>query len=133
MLLKKCAVIFNLILWMLAACTPANAAIEPTAALISTQVPVTRPAETAVPAGTTTSGEQISITGWFTTVWNGKPHYFITDELGQVTELLLDPEVAKPLGGPLELDRKRVTIMGEITSLSPKTVRVLSVQFAGEE
>jgi len=71
----------------------------------------------------------VTITGWFTTVWNGGPHYSITDDQGQTTRLLLDDETAKPLGGPLELDRKRVTIVGEIISDSPRTVRVLSVQF----
>ena len=71
----------------------------------------------------------VIITGWFTTVWNGGPHYSITDDQGQTTLLLLDDEIAKPLGGPLELDRKRVTIVGEITRDSPRTIRVLSVKF----
>jgi hypothetical protein len=72
----------------------------------------------------------VTITGWFTTVWNGEAHYSITDDQGQTTELLMEDETAKPLGGPLQLDRKRVTITGEIVSDSPRTVRVLSVQFA---
>jgi hypothetical protein len=80
-----------------------------------------------------TSLKQVTITGWFTTIWNGKPHYSITDDQGQVTQLLLDDETAKPLGGPLELDRKRITIVGEIISDSPRIVRVLSVQFAGAD
>ena len=76
---------------------------------------------------------QITITGWFTTIWDGEPLYSITDDQGQTTQLLLDDETAKPLGGPLELDRKRVTIVGEIISDSPRTVRVLSVQFANTD
>jgi hypothetical protein len=80
-----------------------------------------------------TSLKQVTITGWFTTIWNGKPHYSITDDQGQVTQLLLDDETAKPLGGPLELDRKRITMVGEIISDSPRIVRVLSVQFAGAD
>jgi hypothetical protein len=74
--------------------------------------------------------KQVTITGWFTTIWNEEPHYSISDEQGQTTQLLLDDEAAKPLGGPLELDRKRVTIVGEIKSISPKIVRVLSIKFA---
>ena len=134
MFVMKCTVLFNLSLLMLTACAPAGTGIEPTAAINTVLAPVTQPAETApVPAATPTSVEQVSITGWFTTVWNGEPHYSITDGQGVITELLLDPEVAKPLGGPLELDRKRVTIVGEVTSHAPKTVRVVSVQFAGDE
>jgi hypothetical protein len=96
---------------VLTACTAANAPLE----------------MTPTPSG------QVVITGWFTTVWNGEAHYSITDAQGQTTSLLLEDEVAKPLGGPLELDRKRVTIMGEVVSGSPRIVRVLSVQFAEPE
>jgi hypothetical protein len=91
-------------------------------------LPKTSPAipskATSQPAGT-----QVTITGWFATIWNDEPHYSITDDKGQTTQLLLEDEIAKPLGGPLELDRKRVTIIGEITSEFPETIRVLSVQF----
>jgi hypothetical protein len=86
-----------------------------------TQVPNIPPTQLSI---------MVTITGWFTTVWNGETHYSITDDQGQTTELLMEDEIAKPLGGPLELDRKRVTITGEIVSDSPRTVRVLSVQFA---
>lgn len=75
----------------------------------------------------------VTITGWFTTVWNDEPHYSITDDQGQTTRLLLNEELTKPFGGPLELDRKRVTIVGEMTSDSPRTVRVLSIQFANTD
>jgi len=73
--------------------------------------------------------KKVTITGWFTTIWNSEPHYSITDDQGQTTKLLLDDETAKPLGGPLELDRKQVTIVGELISDSPMIVKVLSVQF----
>jgi hypothetical protein len=78
----------------------------------------------------TPTPKQVIITGWFTTIWNEEPHYSITDDQGQNTELLLDAKTAKPLGGPLQLDRKRVTIVGEIISDSPRIVRVQSVRFA---
>jgi hypothetical protein len=85
---------------------------------------------TATVVSPTQRSNTVTITGWFTTVWNGEAHYSITDDQGQTTELLMEDEIAKPLGGPLQLDRKRVTITGEIVSDSPRTVRVLSVQFS---
>ena len=100
---------------MVTACSPANAPVE------NTPAPTLEPA--AAPGG------QVEITGIFTTVWNGEAHYFITDEQGQTTQLLLEEAVARPLGGPLALDRKRVTILGEVVSESPRIVRVTSVQF----
>jgi hypothetical protein len=102
---------------MVTACTPTNVPMENT--------PV--PTPTLEPAAT--PGGQVEITGWFTTVWNGEAYYSITDEQGQTTQLLLEEAVAKPLGGPLALDRKRVTILGEVVNGSPRIVRVISVQF----
>jgi len=94
--------------------------------------PTPTPTTTTTPPmiSETPTSKQVTITGVFTTIWNGETSYTITDDQGQTTQLLLDNETAKPLGGPLELDRKRVTIVGEITSDSPRIVRVLSVQFA---
>lgn len=100
-----------------------------------------QPAAKMTPAGQVTApapvstlpAARVTITGWFETVWNGEPHYSITDQNNQTTDLLLDDAVARPLGGPLELDRKRVTLVGVVTLASPRTVRVLSIQFAGNE
>ena len=71
----------------------------------------------------------VNISGWFTTIWNGGPHYSITDDQGQTTRLLLDEELTKPLGGPLALDRKRVTVSGEIVNDPQGALRVLSIRF----
>ncbi len=111
---------------MLAACSPANYSLG------QAETPLPETAPTAV----TTAGDSarlVTITGWFVTVWNDEPHYALTDEQGQKVKLLLDDTVAKPLGGPLELDRKRVTIVGEVVSESPLVVRVLDVQFVNGE
>ncbi len=88
---------------------------------------------TAPAAGPTLPASPVTITGWFVTVWNGAPHYSITDAQNQTTELLVEDAVEKPLGGLLELDRKRVTVMGEVVSNSPRTIRVISIQAAGPE
>ena len=73
----------------------------------------------------------VTISGWFATVWNGEPHYSITNDQGQTTQLLLDEELAKPLGGPLALDRKRVIVSGEIVNDPQGALRVLSIRFEG--
>ena len=100
----------------------------------ATSIPALSPeVQPTVASFETQPSKQVTITGWFTTIWNDEPLYSITDDQGQTTQLLLDDETAKPLGGPLELDRKRVTIVGEIISDSPRTVRVLSVQFANTD
>ena len=102
---------------LVTACSPANSPMANTPAPTPTLEPAAAP------------GGQVEITGWFTTVWNGEAQYFITDEQGQTTQLLLEEAVARPLGGPLALDRKRVTILGEVVNGSPRIVRVTSVQF----
>lgn len=76
-------------------------------------------------AGPTTTGT-VRISGWFTTIFGPQTIYSITDDQGRRTNLLLDVEVARPGGGLLAFDRKRVTIMGE--PAGPDTVRALSTQ-----
>lgn len=73
----------------------------------------------------------VTITGWLTTVWNGEPRYSITDDQGKTTTLLLDEELAKPLGGPLALDRKRVILSGKMVNEAQGVVRVLTIRFDG--
>ena len=72
----------------------------------------------------------ITVIGVLTTVWNGGAHYSITDEEGKTFKLQLDEELTKPLGGPLAIDRQKVTITGELVSEDPPTILVLSIQFA---
>lgn len=72
----------------------------------------------------------LTVTGWLTTVWNGGAHYSITDEEGNTFKLQLAEELTKPLGGPLAVDRQKVTITGEIVNENPPTILVLSIQFA---
>ena len=86
---------------------------------------------TATVAVSTQSPNIVTITGWFTTVWNGEPHYSITDDQGQTTRILLDVELAKPFGGPLELDRKRVTVTGEFVNDPQGALRILSINIEG--
>ena len=83
------------------------------------------PPPPAVPA----TGE-VSITGWFSTIWNGRPQYWLADDQGQRIRILLDEDVARPLGGPQAFNRRRVTVVGEVVSQDPRTVRVVAIEFA---
>ena len=82
--------------------------------------------------GQGTAGEPkqiVSLSGWFTVVWNDRTRYFLTDDQGRWTELLLDEEMAKPLGGPLAFNRKRVKIVGERVDRPSGVIRVVSITF----
>lgn len=71
--------------------------------------------------------EAVSLSGWFTVVWNDRPHYFLADDQGRWTELLLDEETAKPFGGPLTFNRQHVKIVGKRVTAPAGAVRVLSI------
>jgi hypothetical protein len=97
--------------------------------------PLAMPSNTSLPpmaptvaAITPTHPLQVTITGWFTTIWNGEPHYTITDDQGNAAQVILDEDVARPLGGPLKLDRQRISIVGEIISDSPMIIRAVSIK-----
>ena len=63
-----------------------------------------------------------TLTGWFTFIVADYPSdtgltsettYFLTKDSGEQHELLIDVELMRPLGGPVALNRKRVTVVGE--------------------
>ena len=72
----------------------------------------------------------VTITGVFAIIRNGETRYWITDDEEQITTLIIDNAIFIPFGGSFAVDRKRVTIVGEVVSESPRTVRVLSIQIA---
>lgn len=71
--------------------------------------------------------EQVSLAGWFHVIWNGKPRFMLIDDQGRWSEILLDEGLARPLGGLRALNQKRVKIVGERATVSPGTIRVLSI------
>ena len=83
-----------------------------------------------------------TLTGWFSiTVADYPPDsglaseitYGLTDDHGQYHELLLDIALMKPLGGPVALNRKRVTVEGhyaETLSDAPAKFWVRSIRLA---
>ncbi len=91
----------------------------------------TGPVNTPVPSQT--PKEELTFSGWFTILWNDEAHYFITDDEGYTIEVLLDEQLTKPYGGPLALDRSRVTIVGVILSGTTTTLQAQSIAREGEQ
>ena len=86
--------------------------------------------------------QQQTLTGWFSMTTADYPPesglapemtYVLTEDSGERQELLLDIALMRPLGGPVALNRKRVTVVGqyvETLSDAPAQFRVSSIQFA---
>ena len=69
-----------------------------------------------------------TLTGWFTFIVADYPTesglaseitYALTEDSGERYELLIDIELMQPLGGPVTLNRKRVTVGGEWEEVGP--------------
>lgn len=75
----------------------------------------------------------LTVSGWFTIIWNDEAHYFITDDSGHTVEVLLDEQLTKPHGGPLALNRTRVTIVGVASSDALTIIQVQSIALEREE
>ncbi len=76
------------------------------------------------PTPTQTPQGALKVSGWFTIIWNDEAHYFITDDSGHTVEVLLDEQLTKPHGGPLALNRTRVTIVGVASSDAHTIIQV---------
>ena len=81
----------------------------------------------AVPAPPAAAQDE-TLTGWFSFTVADYPTesglaseitYALTEDLGERYELLIDIELMQPLGGPMALNRKRVTVMGEWEEVGP--------------
>ena len=79
-----------------------------------------------------------TLTGWFNiTIADYPPEsslaseitYGLTDDQGQYHELLIDIELMQPLGGPVMLNRKRVTVEGEWEEVGPDDSERFHVHF----
>ena len=83
-----------------------------------------------------------TLTGWFTFIVADYPTesglaseitYTLTEDSGERHELLIDIELMQPLGGPVALNRKRVTVVGEWEEVGPDATekfRVYSIELA---
>ena len=84
--------------------------------------------------------QQTTLTGWFTFIVADYPSetglvsettYFLTEDSGARHELLIDVELMRPLGGPVALNRKRVTVEGEWEQSGPDAPARFRVSPAG--
>ena len=82
--------------------------------------------------------QQQTLTGWFSMTVADYPTesgldseitYGLTDDHGQYHELLIDIELMQPLGGPVMLNRKRVTVEGEWEQVEPDDSERFHVYF----
>ena len=71
---------------------------------------------------TSATAQDQTLTGWFSFIVADSPSdagftsettYYLTEDSGARHELLIDIELMQPLGGPVTLNRKRVTVVGE--------------------
>ena len=95
----------------------------------------------AIPAPPATAQDQ-SLTGWFSFIVADYPTesglaseitYTLTEDSGERHELLINVELMQPLGGPVTLNRKRVTVGGEWGQSEPDATekfRVYSIELA---
>ena len=85
--------------------------------------------------------QQQTLTGWFTFIVADYPSedglvsettYVLTEDSGARHELLIDIDLMRPLGGPVALNRKRVTVEGEWEQSGAATeqFRVSSIELA---
>ena len=79
-----------------------------------------------------------TLTGWFTFIVADYPSasglvsettYFLTEDSGERHELLIDADLMRPLGGPVALNRKRVTVEGEREAVEPTAIQQFRVDF----
>ena len=79
-----------------------------------------------------------TLTGWFTFIVADYPSasglvsettYFLTEDSGERYELLIDADLMRPLGGPVALNRKRVTVEGEREAVGPTAIQQFRVDF----
>ena len=83
-----------------------------------------------------------SLTGWFSFIVADYPTesglaseitYVLTEDSGERHELLINVELMQPLGGPVALNRKRVTVGGKWEEVGPDVTekfRVYSIELA---
>ena len=74
----------------------------------------------------------VTLRGWLSIVWNDEPHFFLTQDNGQAVEVLFDPALFQPLGGPLALDRTRVVIQAKLLPDSSDLYQAVSLELEGE-
>jgi hypothetical protein len=92
-----------------------------------TGVPVTVTQNAAPTPLSTRTPAIVTITGWFTTVWNGEPHFSISDDQGRTIHLVLDETLLQSAGGLMALNNQKVTLSGEFVSDTQDALKVMTI------
>ncbi len=86
---------------------------------------------TVTPGASTSPNQPRRLEGWLSIVWNDEPHFLLALDDGQAVQLRMDEELTAPLGGPLALDRTRVSVLA--VAEGPHVYKVLSIDAEGVE
>ena len=72
--------------------------------------------------------QRVTLSGRVHIIYNGEPRFFLVDDRGVSTRLVIDDSVMRAFGGARGIDQKRVTIEGQREDDVSKPVRVLSIE-----
>ena len=79
-------------------------------------------------AGFALESGSLELSGAFHVVWNGLTRYFLVDDAGNSRELLVDDELLRQSGGPVELNGKQVDVTGRTLPGPDQRIRVFSIE-----
>lgn len=74
----------------------------------------------------------LTLSGWLHVIWNGEPRFVLIDDRGVAVRVLIDPDLARALGGARNLDRQRVVVNGEPVDGKPDVIRATAIEFRKE-
>lgn len=75
----------------------------------------------------------LTLTGWLHVIWNGEPRFMLIDDRGIAVRVVIDPDLARALGGARSLDRQRVVIAGEPVDGKPDVIRATTIELRLEK
>jgi hypothetical protein len=74
----------------------------------------------------------LTLSGWLHVIWNGEPRFVLIDDRGIAVRVVIDPELARALGGVRSLDRQRVVIAGELVAGNADVIRATAIELERE-
>jgi len=116
---------FGILLYLFSACNAQTKSAGETGSLPTPPLYPSYPSEAAL--GQPTGTNLVSVSGWFTIINNGEPHYYLNEESGEKSQLFFDAASLESIGGALQFDRKKVSLRGELTSANPRMIYVRTI------
>ena len=115
----------GVLLFLLPACNPQTKETSGIGNIPTPPFYPSYPSEAAL--GQPTGTNLVSVSGWFTIIYNGEPHYYLNEESGEKSQLFFDAASLESIGGALQFDRKKVSLRGELTSANPRMIYVRTI------